>query len=126
MKAAPKNIRPTHVPMGDVEFAEAEAKFSSDPEVIKAQNGIAMREFWNSQAGKLIEIRAIEQKDEGLIAMLEIDPEDDIKAWREAKLKVLVSEQLMIWVGEVLQEGEIAIESLTEEHDKLHDYRSTH
>jgi hypothetical protein len=112
--------------MGDKDFADAEAAFSDDPEVIKAQLGAVMRTFWNSEVGKLLEQRAIEQKDDGIADMLEIDPVDDVKAWRAAKLKVLISEQFMVWVGEVLQEGEVAIESLAEENDKLQDYRSTH
>lgn len=120
-------IRPRVAPtMNDSEFQQAEELFGSDPNVIKAQDGIEMRAFWNSRAGKLLEQRAIEQKDDGLVDMLQLDPQDDIKEWRKAKLKVLISEQLLIWVGEILQEGEIAIEALAEEHDKMDDYRTTH
>lgn len=118
--------RPTYVPMSDEDFAAAESSFGKDPDVIKAQQGIEMRAFWNSPAGKLLEAKAIEQKDDGLVQMMDLDPEDDIKAWRAAKLKVLVSEHFITWVAETLQEGEIAVEALDEQHDKLESYRSTH
>jgi len=132
MKAPPDNPRPTALPvvggLNDEEFAAAAAAFDKDPDVNKARDGMAVRAFWNSKAGQLLEQRAIEIKDKGIVAMLEIDPEDDVKAWRQAKLDVLVAEQLLVWVGETLQEGEIAVAALNDDDPNHHmaDFRNPH
>lgn len=127
MKQPPKTPqRPKVAPMSDADFALAENLYGKDPDVIKAQEGIEMRSFWNSKAGQILEIKTIELKDEGVAKMLDLDPEDDMKAWRKAKLDVLVAERILVWIAEVLQEGEMAIDNLTEQADKLQDYRSTH
>ena len=81
------------------------------------QDAMAMREFLRTKVGKLIERKAIELKDQHLVKLIEIDPVDDVKAWRSAKLEVLVGMRILEWIEETLITGDHAEDAIHQEDD---------
>lgn len=94
------------------ELARLGDKYDKDPHVQIAQLGIELRVLLGSKVGQYLENQAKEQMDDAITRLLELDIEDDPKAFRKARMDALIPQQALTWIVQGVSEGENAEKQL--------------
>jgi len=101
--------------LNDEDLAKAEGIYGNDPDIQVAKTGADLQRVMGTVGGKYIEELAKAQIDEGIEALLEMDPYDNITKYRETRLSVLVAQQAMSWIYNGIEEGLAAVEKIHDE-----------
>jgi len=104
----------------DEEMKAAEAAFSDDANVKRAQMAEQVRVFLNTSAGKLFIAMAEQDITDGTEALIALDPVE-IDACRETRLKILVAQEAIKYLAEIIQDGDAAVETIQREESFAED-----
>lgn len=78
--------------------------------------GRQVEDFISGPIGSHLVHKAREQAQSAIDQLKTVDPEDS-KAIRALQNKVMVAESISGWLGDVIHEGQAALEALKEDHD---------
>lgn len=87
-----------------------------DPLVRWATFGRQVEDFLNGHIGQYLVDKARRQSQEALDKLKVTDPED-AKTIRALQNQVQVADSILGWLGDVIHEGQTALEALKEGHD---------
>ena len=79
--------------------------------------GLECQEFLNSDLGKFIKNRAIEQQDAAMTSLMNAEPED-VKAIRKFQNEYELAAQLFVWLDDAIRAATIAAEAIEVEHNE--------
>ena len=86
----------------------------SDPRVNWAQFGKQVEMWLDTDVGRYLVKRANDEINEAVEAMKRTNPQD-VKLMIEVQNRVKVAESVLGWLGDAIQEGHSALESLKDE-----------
>jgi len=75
-----------------------------------------VEDFLSGPIGSLLVSKAREQSRSAIDQLKTVDPED-AKAVRALQNKVMVADSIAGWLGDVVHEGQVALEALKEDQD---------
>ena len=75
-----------------------------------------MDDFLNGPIGSHLVAKAREQSKRAIEQLKTVDPEN-ASAIRALQNQVLVSDSILVWLGNAIHEGQVALEALKEDHD---------